>query len=139
MKILFDTNVVLDLMLLREPYFKAASLLIAEAEQKNIDGFVCATTVTTIHYLVEKTISRKEAKNKIENILNIFNIAEVNKSILESALHAGFSDFEDAVVYESARRHGIEGIVTRNRKDFNLSKIPVFDPDELLKLLILKR
>lgn len=139
MKILFDTNVVLDLMLLREPYFKAAALLMAEVEQKKIDGFVCATTVTTIHYLVERELSQKEARDKIHNILNIFDITEVDKSVLESALHAGFSDYEDAVLYESARRHGIEGIVTRNSKDFALSKIPVFDPDDLLKLIILKR
>jgi predicted nucleic acid-binding protein len=138
MKILFDTNVILDIMLLRKPFYKTASILIAEAELKRIKGYVCATTVTTIYYLVEKVLDQKEAKNKIENILNIFDICEVNRSVLESALHSGFSDFEDSVIYESARRNGIEGIVTRNRKDFESSKIPVFDPEELLKILSIK-
>ncbi len=135
MKILFDTNVILDVMLLREPFFKKASLLIAEAEQKKIEGFVCATTVTTIYYLVEKVKDHKEASIQIENILNIFNVTEINRSVLESALHSRFLDFEYSVIHESARKNGIEGIVTRNRKDFEFSKIPVYDPDELLRLL----
>ena len=139
MKILFDTNVILDVMLLRKPFFKISSLLIAEAEQKNISGYVCATTLTTIHYLVEKSLNREQAHSKIENILNIFDVAEVNKSIIESALLSGFSDFEDSVLHESARRNGIEGIVTRNSRDFTLSKIPVYDPEELLKIITIGR
>jgi predicted nucleic acid-binding protein len=135
MKILFDTNVILDVMLLREPFYKLASRLIAEAEQKMIEGYVCATTVTTIYYLVAKSKDNNEAQNKIENVLNIFEIAEVNKSVLTSALYSDFSDFEDRVIHESARRYGIDGIVTRNRKDFEQSKIPVYDPEELLKIL----
>jgi len=137
MKILFDTNVILDVMLLREPFFKIASLLIAEAEQKRIEGYVCATTITTIYHLVEKSKDKNKAQHKIENILNIFEIAEVNRSVLTSALHSDFSDFEDSVVHESARRYGIDGIVTRNRKDFKHSKIPVYDPEELLKIVSL--
>lgn len=135
MKILFDTNVILDVMLLRKPFFKTASLLMAEAEQKRIEGYVCATTVTTIYYLVEKVKNQRAARINVENILNIFNVTEVNRSVIESALHSGFSDFEDSVIHESARRHGIEGIVTRDRNDFSPSKLPVFDPEELLKIL----
>lgn len=122
-------------MLLREPFYKLTSRLIAEAEQKMIEGYVCATTVTTIYYLVAKSKDNNEAQNKIENVLNIFEIAEVNKSVLTSALYSDFSDFEDSVIHESARRYGIDGIVTRNRKDFEQSKIPVYDPEELLKIL----
>jgi predicted nucleic acid-binding protein len=73
MKILFDTNVVLDVMLLRKPFYKPATHLMIEVENNNIDGYLCSTTVTTLHYLISKLKGRKEAKARIENLLNIFN------------------------------------------------------------------
>jgi predicted nucleic acid-binding protein len=135
MKILFDTNVILDVFLLREPFYKPATFLLIEVENKNIEGFVCSTTVTTIHYLVSKVKGTKEAKKRIENILNIFNVAIVNKRILELSLHANFSDFEDAVIHEAALQSNLDGIVTRNTSDFKNSKISIFDPEELITIL----
>ncbi len=135
MKILFDTNVVLDVMLLRDPFFKSSALLLAEVERKNIDGYVCSTTVTTIHYLVEKTKGRKTALSQIENLLKIFQVTQVDKSCLESALNSKIKDFEDAVLNESAYRERVDGIVTRNEKDFKQSKLTIFNPEELLKII----
>ena len=135
MKVLFDTNVILDVMLLREPFFKSSALLLAEIERKNIEGFVCSTTVTTIHYLVEKTKGRKVALSQIESLLKIFQVTPVDKSCLESALKSKITDFEDAVLNESAYREGLDGIVTRNEKDFKQSKLTIYNPEELLKIL----
>ena len=135
MKILFDTNVILDVMLLREPFLDSSAFLLAEVERKNIEGFVCSTTVTTIHYLVEKTKGRKTALSQIENLLKIFQVTQVDKSCLESALKSKITDFEDAVLNESAFRKGVDGIVTRNEKDFKQSKLTIYNPEELLKIL----
>jgi predicted nucleic acid-binding protein len=135
MKILFDTNVILDVMLLRDPFYKPATQLMVEVENKKIDGYVCSITVTTIHCLVSKVKGVKEAKAHIENILNIFNVASVDKRILELSLHANFTDYEDAVIHEAGLRSNLDGIVTRNRTDFKRSKIPIFDPEELVKIL----
>ena len=135
MKILFDTNVILDVMLLRNPFYKSATLLLAEAERKKVKGFVCSTTVTTIHYLVEKAKGRKVALSQIENLLKIFQVSQVDKSCLESALSSKIKDFEDAVLNESAYRERIDGIVTRNIKDFQASKLTIYNPEELLKIL----
>ena len=132
---MFDTNVILDVMLLREPFYKSSAFLLAEVERKNIEGFVCSTTITTIHYLVEKTKGRKTALSQIDNLLKIFRITQVDKPCLESALKSKFKDFEDAVLNESAVREGVEGIVTRNENDFKQSKLNIYNPEELLKIL----
>jgi len=135
LKVLFDTNVILDVMLLREPFLKSSALLLAEVERKNIEGFVCSTTVTTIHYLVEKTKNRKVALSQIDSLLKIFQVTQVDKSCLESALKSKITDFEDAVLNESAYRERVDGIVTRNEKDFKQSKLTIYNPEELLKIL----
>lgn len=135
MKLLFDTNIILDVMLLRAPFYRAATQLISEVERKKINGYICATTVTTIYYLISKVKKKKEATQLIKNLLQLFNVTQVNKSILESALHSTFEDFEDSVIHESALRVGLDGIVTRNRKDYRNSSIPIFDPEEILKII----
>lgn len=132
---LFDTNVILDVMLLRQPFFKSSALLLAEVEKKNIEGFICSTTVTTIHYLIEKTKGRKVALSQIESLLRIFQVTQVNKSCLESALKSKIRDFENAVLNESAYRERVGGIVTRNVKDFKQSKLTIYNPEELLKII----
>jgi predicted nucleic acid-binding protein len=133
--VLFDTKIILDVMLLREPFLEASALLLAEVEKKNIEGFVCSTTVTTIHYLVEKAKGRKVAFSQVESILKIFQITQVDKACLESALNSKITDFEDAVLNESAYRERVDGIVTRNEKDFKQSKLTIYNPEELVEIL----
>ena len=135
MKILFDTNVILNVMLLRDPFCKSAALLLAEVERKKVEGFVCSTTVTTIYYLVEKAKDRKFALTQVENLLKIFRISQVDKPCLESALRSKIKDFEDAVLIESAFRDRVDAIVTRNTKDFKESKLTIYNPKELLKII----
>ena len=122
-------------MLLRQPFYNAATLLLAEVEKKNIEGFVCPTTVTTIYYLSEKSLNKKSARIQIENLLKIFKVSQLDKSCLESALKSKIEDYEDAVLNESAFKEKVDGIVTRNTKDFKNSQINIYNPDELLKIL----
>ena len=135
MKILFDTNVILDVMLLRNPFYKAATLLLAEVEDKNLEGYICSTTATIIFYLVSKVKGSSEATQLLKALLQIFNVSQVDKITLETAINSDFSDYEDSVLHESAIRAGVNGIVTRNRKDFINSKITIYDPEELLKII----
>jgi len=82
-----------------------------------------------------RTKGRKTALSQIENLLKIFQVTQVDKSCLESALKSKITDFEDAVLNESAFRKGVDGIVTRNEKDFKQSKLTIYNPEELLKIL----
>ena len=135
MKVLFDTNIILDVLLDREPFSEHASYLMSKVERSEINGFLCATTVTTIHYLLSKNLDKKNAITSINSIIALFEIASVNRLVIENALKSKFTDFEDSVLHESARHAGAEYIITRNIKDFKNTKIPVFTPTEFLSML----
>ena len=123
MKILFDTNIVLDAMLNREPFAEQASQLMTLIESSKISGLLCATTVTTIHYLSTKIMGTAKAQNQIKNLLMLFEIAAVNRSVIG-----------DTVLYQAARHVGAEAIVTRDLKGFKGSILPIYNPDEMLTL-----
>ncbi len=135
MKILFDTNVILDVLLDRQPFAEHALFLMSKVERSEINGFLCATTVTTIHYLLSKHLDKEKAIMSINSIMALFEIASVNRLVIENALQSKFTDFEDSVLHESARHAGADYIITRNIKDFKRSKIPVFTPTEFLSVL----
>ncbi|HDO06191.1 MAG TPA: PIN domain-containing protein [Bacteroidetes bacterium] len=135
MKVLFDTNVILDVLLDREPFVNDAAYLLSKVELSEITGFICATTVTTIHYLATKALGSNAASRHIDALLDLFVIAPVNRLVLEGAAKSKFNDFEDAVIHESALHAGVKYIVTRNSIDFKRSQLPVFEPRELINTL----
>ena len=132
MKILLDTNVVLDLLLERENFFENAKKLFEKIENQEIDGYLCATTITTIHYLVMKSFNKIKADEIIKDLLKLFEIVDVNKSILLKAIENNGKDFEDSVIYSGAEIFGIDKIITRDKKGFKNSKIEILSPDEFL-------
>jgi len=132
---LVDTNVVLDVLLDREPFAGAATQVFARVEESKIEGFLCATTVTTIDYLLAQALAPAKAREALHRLLNLFEIAPVNRPVLEQALRSDLSDFEDAVLEQAGRLVGADVIVTRNLKDFQKSTITVFDPLELISAL----
>lgn len=135
MKVLFDTNIILDVLLDRKPFSEHASYLMSKVERSEIKGFLCATTVTTIHYLLSKYLDKEKAIDSINSIMALFEIASVNRLVIENALKSKFSDFEDSVLHESARHTGAEYIITRDIKDFKKSTIPVYTATEFLSML----
>ena len=136
MKVLFDTNVVLDVLLAREPHAVVAAKLLALVDKGKFEGVICATTVTTIHYLASKAVGPDPAKRCLRELLALFDVAGVDRDVLDSALGLDFQDFEDAVLHEAARAAGAAAIVTRNGKDFGNTVIPVFEPHELLAAVV---
>lgn len=135
MKVLFDTNIVLDVLMDRAPHADAAVELFSKVENGSIIGYLGATTITTIYYLIAKAIGPAQADSEIRKLLTMFEVAPVNRAVLESALAVGFSDFEDAVIAEAAVHAGADTIVTRNRKDFKPARIPVYSSTDLAKIL----
>ena len=132
MKVLFDTNVVLDVLLAREPHAEAATRLFSLVDSGRLEASICATTVTTIHYLATKSVGKALAQKHLEVLLEIFDVAGVDRVVLARALKLDFADFEDAVLHEAAAIAGMSAIVTRNGKDFIRATLPVFAPRELL-------
>lgn len=135
MRILFDTNVVLDVLIDREPFSTVAAHLFSSVERGEITGYLCATTITTIHYLAGKVVGARQAAEEIRKLLMLFKIAPVNQNVLASALRLEFPDFEDAVLHEAARHVRAQGLVTRDLHGFKRVKIPVYAPEEYLLIL----
>lgn len=135
MRVLLDTNVVLDVLLDRRPFAREASLIFALIEKSRIEGFLCATTVTTIDYLLGQALDPEKAREALQQLLSLFEIAPVNRPVLEQALRSGISDFEDAVLEQAGRLVDVDAIATRNLKDFEKSSITVFDPSELIAVV----
>jgi predicted nucleic acid-binding protein len=131
LRVLFDTNVVLDLLLDRRPFSLDAARCFSRVEAGEIEGWLCGTTVTTLHYLIRKAVGAAKAREGISLLLFLFEIAPVNKTVLERALDLPFEDFEDAVLHESARLVNADVIITRNTADFKHSTIPVRLPGEI--------
>lgn len=132
MRVLFDTNVILDLLLNRAPFAEAAADLVARVERGELTGYIGATTVTTIFYLAAKVLGREQATGQVGLLLEIFEVAQVNRPVLETALTLGFKDFEDAVLHEAARHAAVDCIVTRNGRDFSGGGMRVCSPGELM-------
>lgn len=135
MKLLFDTNVVLDLLMDREPFADAAGELFARVEAGEVVGGLCGTTITTVFCLIAKALGPGRAKGEIAKLMALFEIAPVNRPVLEAAVSSTFVDFEDAVLHEAACHFGADAIVTRNQKDFKATRIPAHDPAELAAIL----
>ena len=136
MKILLDTNIVLDVLMDRLPYSDTATVMFSKVEDGTIIGYLCCTTITTVFYLASKTVGVARARQEIKKLLSLFEVAPVNRHVLESALELDFNDFEDAVIHEAACHIGVDAIVTRNQKDFKKSRISVYSSEEMVKILV---
>jgi predicted nucleic acid-binding protein len=134
--VLFDTNVVLDVLLAREPHARVAAKIMAMADSGMIEGVVSATAVTTIHDIAAKAVGREIAGRHVGELHAIFDVACVDRDVLAAALNVDFADYEDAVLHEAGLADGVAAIVTRNGKDFGGATVPVFDPNELLAALV---
>ena len=135
MRVIIDTNVVLDVLLARDPFVTSSSKVFALVEQSEIEASLCATTVTTVHYLLTQSLPRDEGRRTLRGLLELFEIAPVNRSVIEQALQSKIKDFEDAILEQAGHLVGTEAIITRNTKDFRRSSIKALDPSELLLAL----
>ena len=132
--ILIDLNIILDYLNKREGHEKALEIII-QCCLKKIKGFICAHEITTLSYFLEKESKDKNKNIKIiSGILEMFEIIEINKTILEKALLLNINDYEDAVIVTSASEKGIKYIITKNIKDFKNSQIKVLLPEEYLAI-----
>ena len=135
MTALVDTNVVLDVLLGRSPHLAASAAVLAAVETGLCQGLLCATTITTIHYIARRQVRDRASLTRIAGLMSIFGIAAVNQGVLGSALGRVMPDFEDAVLHEAALQAGAHCIVTRNVDDFGAAEIPVYTPEQFLGAL----
>ena len=133
MRILLDTNVVLDVLLNRQKWLKSSGAIWRKSDEGVFTTYLGATTFTDIFYIVRRSRDIEIARRSMEVCLNAFTICEVNRGILEVAQAKLGNDFEDNILIACAEMYGLDGIVTRDKKGFKHAKIPVYTPDELLQ------
>jgi predicted nucleic acid-binding protein len=131
-KVLLDTNVILDVWLAREPFWRDSAKLLAKIERKEIHGVICPTTVTTLHYLAKKALGEEKARNLINSLLKISKIGRVSQESFIKALESEIKDFEDAVIESVAIIEAVDSIATRNLKDFRKARVDAKEPAYLI-------
>lgn len=134
-RILFDINVVLDVLLDRQPYAEASAAAWSAVEAGILEGMLAAHAVTTIHYLIRKEGGQAKARRIISAILRVFGVAAVDGAVIQEALQLPFSDFEDAVTAAAARVAGCDCIVTRDPRGFRGSPVRSLTPEAVTPLL----
>jgi len=132
---LIDTNVIVDVLVKREPHFADSSRVLDRAERGDFTAWLCATTITTVFYLVRRHLGSAETIERLEDLTAICSTAAVNRAVIDSALRSPIADFEDAVLNHAALTVGADCIVTRNVTDFRHSSLLVYTPDQFLAAL----
>jgi len=132
MRILIDTNVILDFVLNRAPFADDAATLFQHIERQALFAVVSASAVTDIFYLLQK--EKVDAVAFLKDFLSAVDVMGVDKAIIMYALYSGWTDFEDAVQAQVAIENSIDAVITRNTKDYRrLKEIQVLTPTELLQ------
>ena len=134
-KVLFDVNVVLDILLDRQPHAEASEAAFAAAETGKAEGFLAAHAVTTIHYLVRREMSAARAQRLIRDMLRVLSIASVDEAVIQEALQLSCPDFENAVTAAAARQAGCDYIATRDGVGFRGSSVRPLTPEVLVSIL----
>jgi predicted nucleic acid-binding protein len=135
MKVLFDTNIIMDYFFEREPFVNEADLIFDAKEKGLFEAYISAITPLNLVYSGKKYASAKKLHQILISLLASFEICGIDSKILQRASISSIKDYEDAVQYESAIATGIEVIVTRDLKDFTGTDIPVLSPADFLKTL----
>jgi predicted nucleic acid-binding protein len=134
-KVMFDLNVLLDVLQKRDLFYETSAALLASAETGRIQGYIAAHSVTTLFYLIQKGKSASEARAAITNLHQFLKIGPVNQTTIEQALNLDYRDFEDAIQMMSAVQCRVDYLITRNIKDYQPALLPVIQPVDFLGTL----
>ncbi len=133
-KLFLDTNIVLDLLAKRDPFYNEAASLFSMADKKKIQLSVSALTFATVNYIVSRQKSEEEAKIILRKLKLLVHVVSLDGKVVDLSLNdSDFTDFEDALQYYSALENGVDVIITRNLKDFRKAQLPVMTAAQFLK------
>lgn len=133
MRVLLDTNIMLDSFLEREPFVRDAKALLEAIQSQRIEGYVTATTLTDIFYIVRRqTRSLELAKRAVSTTLTLMQVCTVDRSILSAAISSSLPDFEDGVQLACAISENLNAIITRDPKGFVGATVAILSASEFL-------
>ena len=132
-KILIDTNIVIDLLAKREPFYKSAAQLFSLADKQKLELSISSLTFANTNYVLSRLKSTQEAREILRRFRVLIKVLQLNDKLIDLALNDNnFKDFEDGLQYYTAIENDQDIIITRDLKDFKESKIPVMTADEYL-------
>ena len=131
--IFLDTNIVLDLLAHRMPFYSAAAKLFSLADKKKIKLSISALCLADTNYILSKQRPETEVRKILRNFKVLVTVLPLDDKIIDLALNSEFRDFEDAIQYLTAIENDQDLIITRNQADFKESKIPVLTAEEFIK------
>jgi predicted nucleic acid-binding protein len=135
MRVLLDTNVVLDFVLARPPFFNEADSIFFKLNNRDFEAYVSPITPINVFYTTHKEKDKATAFLAIVELLKLVQITKSNNSIYKDALSINFDDYEDAVQHECAAAESLDAIVTRNVKDYKNASLKVYSPTEFLQVI----
>lgn len=134
-KVLIDTNVLIDYLLEREPFFEAAKEVILSCADGKTKGCIAAHSISNMFFILRKDYSIKERREVLSNLCSIFDVEGIDRAkLLAGLLNEDFSDFEDCLQMECAKSYGADYIVTRNISDYVTSEVKAIEPKDYLEL-----
>ena len=137
MRVLIDTNVILDVCFERAEFQDDAKQIFSLIERKQLKGCVSATAITDIYYMARKQFKDKEkALWTVNRLSELFKILKADEKSIRNAVKLHWTDFEDSVQHAVAKRSHVQAIITRNKKDYAQSQIPVYTPKDFLDSVI---
>jgi len=134
-KVLLDTNVIVDVALERQPFFGDSEAVLLFAERLQVEGYISASTFSDLYYIIRREKGRDLTLEFLREISTFCQIAIVNEAVIRMALTANFRDFEDAIQYSSAVVNQLDAIVTRNPQDFPVTTPSILTPEQLIQEL----
>ena len=136
MRVLVDTNVILDSLLIREPFFEKSDSVVKFCAQKKIDGFIAAHTVTNAFYILSKYMPTNECREALMRLLMFLKVEPIDTAKISRALiNKNFKDFEDCLQVECAKSANVDYIITRDKEDFTDSEISCVTPNEFCDMV----
>ncbi len=133
-RIYIDTDIILDLLLKREPFYPAARSIFSLLEKGELEGCVSPLIFANLFYILRKLKSGPEALKVLQKLKVLVTVLPIDAKIIEMALASNFKDFKDAIQSYSALENGIQVLITRNVKDYIPSALTVFTAEEYLKI-----
>ncbi|MFN7566133.1 MAG: type II toxin-antitoxin system VapC family toxin [Microcystis sp.] len=132
MKILIDTNIIIDNALEREPFWNASEQVLSLIEKGTIAGYISASTFSDLYYIIRKARGRDWTLTYLKQLITFCQIATVNQAAIRMAFTTNFQDFEDSIQYSTAVVNKLDAIITRNPQDFPIVTPRIITPEQLI-------
>jgi len=131
-KVLLDTNIILDFALERYPFYSNSVQVLSLIYQKQIEGYISASTFSDLYYIIRKDKGRASALSFLGRIVTFCQVATVDTAVISMALTTNFKDFEDAIQYSTAVLNQLDAIITRDLSDFQVTIPLIMTPEQLI-------